>query len=132
MSKRGGARPNSGRKVDAEVLKLRADLSKMLPSAIKAAQAIIDDPTHKDHAALSKWAIDKLAASPKPQTPPVQFELEGDSPADQARSIIKATAQGDISPTVSAELLNALGSAMKVIEVSELASRIEALEGATP
>ena len=130
MASRGGARPNSGRKVDEEVKKLRADLAKMLPSALKAAQAIIDDPQHKDHAMLTKWAVDKIAANPKPQTPPVQFELDGDTPADQARSIIKAAADGVISPSVSAELLAALASAMQIVKTSELLDRLEKIEAA--
>lgn len=128
MSNMGGKREGAGRKPDAEVQKLRADLASMLPSALKAAQAIIDDPTHNHHATMTRWAIDKIAATPKPQTPPVEFELEGDTPADHARSIVAATSRGEISPSVSAELLAAVSSTMKIIEVSELADRIAALE----
>ena len=80
---------------------------------------------------MSKWTVDKLAASPKPESRPVRFDVDGDTPADYARAVNAATARGEISPSVSSELLAAISSTMKIIELSELVDRLEALENAT-
>jgi len=128
MAGNGGKREGAGRKPDAEVQKLRANLRTRLPKALSAVDAILDDPDHQHHAMMSKWVVDKLAANLKPETAPVEFELLGDSPADHARSIIEAAARGKLSPTTATELLNATASCMKILEVTDLLARIEALE----
>lgn len=127
---RGGRREGAGRKPDTEVQKLRADLRKRLPTALAAADAIIANPEHPQHAQMTRWAIDKVAANLKPQTEPVTFDLLGDSPAEHARSIVEATAAGTLSPSIATELLTAVASCMKIVEVTELLARIEALEKA--
>lgn len=53
---------------------------------------------------------------------------EAVTPSAKADAIIAAVGRGDISASVATELLNALASAMKVLEVDELKRRIEALE----
>lgn len=78
--------------------------------------------------------MDKLAANPNPKSASasasvsVKFELSGSNPAEQAQSIVLAASQGVLSPSVTCELLKSVASCMKIVEVSELISRIEALE----
>jgi len=124
----GGRREGAGRKPDAEVQRLRADLRSRLPAALAAADRIVADPEHPQHAQMARWMVDKVAANLKPQTEPVAFELLGDTPAEHARSIVEATARGDLSPSVATELLGAVAACMKIVEVTELLARIEALE----
>jgi len=58
---------------------------------------------------------------------PVSLPLEG-SPADQARQILVAAGNGDITPSQSNSLMQSLLGMVRVIESSELESRIAALE----
>ena len=130
MAGKGGKREGAGRKPDAEAQKLRADLKSRLPKAMSAIDKILADPDHQQHVMIAKWVVDKLAANPKPESAAVHFELTGSTPAEHAQSVIVATSRGELSPSVATELLTAVASCMKILEVSELVERIEALESA--
>ena len=55
---------------------------------------------------------------------------ESASPAEVGRAVINAAASGEVSPSQAAALLGAVASLARVIEVSELEARIQALEAA--
>lgn len=51
------------------------------------------------------------------------------SPSDQGRQVLKAISDGRLSPATAATLMGAIAAQARILEVDELARRIEALEG---
>ncbi len=81
-----------------------------------------------DTAAL-KLCLDRLSPPLKPRSAPVSVSVPSDAGlGDMARLFVQAASEGRISPDDAGQLLNALGSAARVIEVSELEQRIARLE----
>jgi hypothetical protein len=65
----------------------------------------------------------------KPVEPMILLDLpENATLAEQGEAIVAAVAAGELSPSTGAQLLQALGAQAKVVEVDDLARRIEALE----
>lgn len=60
-------------------------------------------------------------------TEPVELE-PGAALADQGRAVMSAACRGDITPTQAAALLGCLGNLAKLVELTDLQKRIEALE----
>lgn len=56
------------------------------------------------------------------------FDLDGTTLTDRARSVVTALGAGELAPSQAAQLLQAIGSLAKVVEVDELTRRIQALE----
>ena len=61
---------------------------------------------------------------------PVKLPGMAGSLSDQARGIMAQVAAGTISPSVGVELLQALGTVSRVVEVGELEQRLQAVEAA--
>lgn len=97
-----------------------------LPKVIDA----LKDAALKGDVLAGKVLLEKTAATPRPESTKVTisgFE-EAATPTDKADLIIKAAAAGEISPSVAQELMAALASTVRVIEVDELIRRIAAIE----
>lgn len=125
MSKgHGGRRAGAGRKPDAAVQKLRAELGGSIPEAMEIVRGVLSNPDDPNHYACARWVLDKAIPSLKPETMHVKFNLSGDTAADQARSIVEAASNGILSATVATELLTAIAACAKVIEVSEFEDAI--------
>lgn len=63
--------------------------------------------------------------------PVVEFDFDKDATSDvQAKQIMTAISNGQISPSIGVSLLTAMSSVMKIVEVTELEERIKALEAA--
>lgn len=103
--------------------KLRAAIEKdahlILKSVINA--AICGDM------AACKMLLDRITPTLKPQALPIRLPVNG-TLAEQGGEIIRATLSGQIPPDVGAQLITALSAQAKVIEIDDLAKRIEALE----
>lgn len=56
------------------------------------------------------------------------INLTGETLTDQGRAVLAAVAAGELAPGQGAQLLAAIGTLGKVVEVDELAARIAALE----
>ncbi len=77
----------------------------------------------------AKWFCDRLVPPLKSQSAPVDI-LQGRSMAslkDAAQALLEAMMNGRISPSVFAEVVVALESYAKVVEVSELREEMAAL-----
>lgn len=83
-----------------------------------------------DTAAL-KLCIDRAIPAYRPAAEPVKFELTGDSLTSKAESVLAAVADGQLDPQTGKQLVDAVGSLMKVLEVDEIRQRLDALEQAT-
>lgn len=90
-------------------------------------QKLVASALAGDMAAL-KLCIEKLLPTPKASDEPVRIEDLGATPADQARTIITAAAEGRLSPDQAAAFVSAIAAQARVIEIDELARRVAALE----
>lgn len=71
--------------------------------------------------------LDRVCPALKPQALPVNLPVM-ESLAGQDGEIIRATMSGEIPPDIGSQLITALSAQAKIIEIDELARRIEALE----
>lgn len=100
---------------------LAADLDKIIDTL--KAQALAGD------AQAIRIILDRVLPTLRPVDIPTVLALpiEG-TVADQARAVVQAAADGDLAPAQAAQIINALGGVAKIIETTELVSRIAALE----
>lgn len=77
----------------------------------------------------AKIVLERLCPPLKPSTAPVVITLpENPSIADTARAIIEHVADGQIAPDVAGQLVQAVAALARVVEIDELATRLNALE----
>ena len=77
----------------------------------------------------AKLVLERLCPPLKPSTAPVIVTLpENPSIADTARAIIEHVADGQIAPDVAGQLVQAVAALARVVEIDELATRLNALE----
>jgi hypothetical protein len=60
--------------------------------------------------------------------PMAQLSTSGQSLSDSGRMVLAAVAAGQLAPGQGAALIASIGALSKVIEIDELANRVEALE----
>ena len=73
--------------------------------------------------------LDRVLPALRPVEMPTTLDLPADGTlADQARAVVQAAADGNLAPAQAAQIVTALGGVAKIIETTELVSRIEALE----
>ena len=78
----------------------------------------------------ARLLLDRVLPTVRAQAQSVKFELPADStPADQARAVLAAIAQGEIDPATGQSIIAAISAAVGIIEATELEARIAALEG---
>ena len=87
---------------------------------------LIELAKHGDTAA-AKILLDRCVPTLKPQAIAVNLPVNG-TLAEQGGEIIRATLSGQISPDIGAQLISALTSQSKIIEIDDLTKRIEILE----
>jgi hypothetical protein len=66
----------------------------------------------------------------RPQSDPLDTELNGNTPDERAESVIHAAMAGKISPTAANELVGLLAQQCRIKEVGELTERIARIEAA--
>ena len=80
---------------------------------------------------MMKEVAARLYQVPKSTLPIVEFDLsEDESPIEQARSILKAVAKGNISPDVGKILTDMIQISLNIMEVTQLAEEIEKIKEA--
>ena len=107
------------------VAELRATLATDLDKIIDTlrAQALAGD------AQAIRIILDRVLPALRPVEMPTTLELPADGTlAEQARAVVQAAADGDLAPAQAAQIVTALGGVAKIIETTEIVSRIEALE----
>ena len=105
---------------------LLKDLENDLPSMIDTLKT---KALEGDLQAL-KILIDRVMPVRKSSYEPVSIPMlaEAASLTAKADAVITSTAEGSLAPDIAAQLINALGTAAKIEEVTELRARVEALE----
>ena len=106
---------------------LLRELEQDLPALI---DAIKTNALAGDMQAL-KLLLDRLLPVRKSSLEPVELPLlaVAQTLSGKADAVLCAVACGELAPDVGAQLVNAIGTAARVVEISELLERIEALEG---
>ena len=89
-------------------------------------QAVIDAAILGDMAAC-KMLLDRITPTLKPQALPINLPVKETLP-EQGNEIIKATMSGKVPPDVASQLVTALSNQGKLIELQELADRLDHLE----
>ena len=98
---------------------IKKDLSAILEAMVRAAKA--------GDVQAARLLLDRTIPALKPTTDPVTF-TPGATLADTGQAIMQAVAQGQMTTEQGTALISALTGLARVIEVDELARRIEALE----
>ncbi|WP_417244498.1 DUF5681 domain-containing protein [Celeribacter sp.] len=81
--------------------------------------------------AAARLVLERLQPPVKASTAPVTLDVPtGASLAEQAECWLSAAAEGRVPADVAASMVSALGGAARIVEVTELAQRLEALEAA--
>jgi len=103
---------------------MRALLEPHAPDLITKA---VEMAKNGDAAAL-RICIDRLIPPAKAKDDPIALPGITHSVADNSRQVIKALAEGEITPEEAAIVLQALTSQVRIIEADEIEQRIAALE----
>ncbi|ERS89471.1 MULTISPECIES: DUF5681 domain-containing protein [Marinobacter] len=107
----------------------RASLRKAFESEGKAvAERCIAAALDGDVQAM-RIVLERLAPPLKARVDPVEFDLNTEgSYTDQARQIMQAVSEGQLSPDVGKMLIDGIASVARVDELDEIRERVEALE----
>jgi hypothetical protein len=78
------------------------------------------------------WAVRLVAERVCPPVKPIESVVEvaltGETLTEKAGCVLEALSEGTLAPSQAAQLLQAIGSLAKVIEVDEVLKRLAALE----
>ncbi len=74
-----------------------------------------------------KMLLDRITPTLKPQALPINIQLGATLP-ETGDNVIAATMDGSVPPDVGAALINALSNQGKLVEIQELAERLQRLE----
>jgi len=115
-----------GRGIVAEMReKLGTDLDKMI--VVLKGRALAGD------AQAIRIILDRVMPTLRPVDVPTALSMpKGGNLAEQAQAVVRATANGDLTPSQAAQIVGALGSVAKIIETTELLARVAALEARNP
>jgi hypothetical protein len=100
----------------------------LIPHAPELVAKAVEMAKNGDAAAL-RICFDRLIPPAKAKDDPVSLPLT-DSLADNSRAVIKALADGDLTPEEAGTVLQALASQVRIIEADEIEKRLAALEQA--
>jgi Family of unknown function (DUF5681) len=74
-----------------------------------------------------KAVLDRVCPSLKPQSMAISLPVKS-TLAEQGAAIIKATMAGQIPPDIGSQLITALASQSKIVEIDDVLKRLDALE----
>ena len=123
--KKGCSGNPAGRKPShiATVEQFREQLSVDMPEILAKVAAMAKD----GDMAACKLLMDRTYPAIKPQLLPIAVPI-GETICQTGENIISTTLQGGIPPDIGSMLIAALANQAKIIEISDLTTRIEALE----
>jgi hypothetical protein len=75
-----------------------------------------------------KLCLDRCMAPIRARDPEVIFELQGETLADQGRSVLAGLGTGALTPAEAASILTGLGNLGKLVQLDEMDRRLRQLE----
>ena len=123
-----GASGNPTGRPRTESAALRAQLAENGP----AIAAVVIEAAIGGDLQAAKRVLDRISPPLRAQAAPILLDLPGrpENATSTAAAIIRAAADGDLPPDVAAQLVAAVGTLARIIEVDELKDRLESLERA--
>ena len=108
-----------------EVSKIRAAISERVPELLAAmmTKALEGD------VGAARLLLERAVAPLKAMEQAQAISLPDGTLTDQGRAVLTAVAAGALAPGQGSQLIAAIGSLARVVEVDELAKRIDKLEG---
>ena len=105
---------------------LRAAIEQDAPSIIKT---MIEQAKAGDMQA-AKALLDRVLPALKPESQAIHLPelVAAGTMAEKARAAIDAAGAGAVSPSAASDLVSAIASAARVVEVTELQQRLEAIK----
>lgn len=115
-----GRKPGSG-----EVAQIRAAISERVPELLAAmmAKALEGD------VGAARLLLERSVAPLKAAETTQALSLPDGTLTEQGRAVLASVAAGELAPGQGAALVSAIGALARVVEIDELAKRIEKLEG---
>lgn len=107
-----------------EIGKLRAGIAVHLPGII--AQLI--EAAKGGDVQAAKLLLERVLPPVKPTELATTIPLPDGTLTDQGRAVLAAVGLGDLAPGQGAQLLSAIGTLARVVEVDELTDRVTRLE----
>ena len=114
-----GRKPGTG-----AVAKIRASMAEHVPALV----AMLLERAIAGDIGAARLLLERTIAPLKAAEQSAPLALPGGSLAEQGRAVVTAIASGELAPGQGAALLASIGTLAKLIEVDELARRIDALE----
>ena len=114
-----GRKPGTG-----AVAKIRASMAEHVPALV----AVLLERAMAGDLGAARLLLERTIAPLKAAEQAAPVALPGGSLAEQGRAVVAAVASGELAPGQGAALLASIGTLAKLIEVDELARRIDALE----
>jgi len=115
--------PNGRPKDKTPATILRKSISQEMPEIIKTLVGLAKG----GDVAAAKVLLDRICPALKPQAMPISLPTNG-TLTEQGSEIIKATMAGQIPPDIGSQLITALSNQGKLIELQEMAERLQRLE----
>ena len=114
-----GRKPGTG-----DTAKLRASMAEHVPALV----AVLLERAKAGDIGAARLLLERTVAPLKAAEQAAPLALPAGNLADQGRAVVAAIAAGELAPSQGAALLASIATLAKLIEVDELARRIEVLE----
>jgi len=114
-----GRRPGSG-----SVQQLRQGIEESLPAIIQS----LTDKAKAGDVGAARLLLERVIPPLKPVEAPQVLQISEGDLSGQAKSVVALAASGEVSVAQATQLITALGTLAKLIEVDELERRIQTLE----
>ena len=115
----GGRKPGTG-----SLQQLRAQVELLIPEIIQ----VLATKARDGDVGAARLLLERVMPAVKPVEAPQALQISGDDLSDQAKSIVARAASGEVSVGSAAQLVSALSTVAKLIEVDDLLKRVDALE----
>lgn len=109
-----------------------AKLRRAIAEDMEAIITVLVKQAKSGDTAAAKLLLDRAIPAIKPQAQVVTVPgLDADDVSDRAKAALDAAGRGELPPDTAAQLVQAVGSLARVVEVDDLERRIAALEDET-
>ena len=115
----GGRKPGTG-----SLQQLRAQVELLIPEIIQ----VLATKARDGDVGAARLLLERVMPAVKPVEAPQALQISGHDLSDQAKSIVALAASGEVSVGSAAQLVSALSTVAKLIEVDDLLKRVDALE----
>ena len=114
-----GRKPGTG-----SVQQLRAQIELLIPEII----LVLGAKARDGDIGAARLLLERVVPALKPVEAPQALQIAEGDLSSQAKSIVALAASGDVSTGQASQLVSALGTVAKLIEVDQLLKRVDALE----